>query len=206
MAKKIADFRKPEIVRALFAAVKAHGVSLPGYGEIATQGGMTRQLVRHYFPDPEDLAVALCNHLADSYRECLMRGILMAQKSERLNTFLDFYFGFLAEKGIAKPADDEVYDALVALSAASPRVRTNLRDQYRLLQATIAHEVQISHPTLPQRACSDLGFLLVALMYGHWKMVASLGFSDEMNRVSRDAMDRLIDSYVARWTDPDAED
>lgn len=33
-------------------------------------------------------------------------------------------------------------------------------------------------------------------MYGHWKMVASLGVSEAHNRVSRAAMDRLIRSYA----------
>lgn len=203
MAKKIAEFRRPEIVRALFEAIKDGGISLPGYGQVAEKGGMTRQLVRHYFEDPEDLAVALCDHLAATYRDCLMRGILAADSSHRLTTFLDFYFGFLAEKGIAKPADDEVYDALFALANTSGRVKRQLFDQYKLLQATIAHEVQLSHPDLPQRGCAELGYLLVSLMYGHWKMVATLGFSEEMNRVSREAMDRLIDSYVQRYEDPD---
>ena len=81
-------------------------------------------------------------------------------------------------------------------------MRDCLKSQYSLLQSTLAHEVQISHPDLPQSACSELGFLVVALMYGHWKMVASLGMSEENNRVSREAIDRLIDSYVARYEEP----
>ena len=42
-------------------------------------------------------------------------------------------------------------------------------------------------------------------MYGHWKMVATLGFSPSHNSVTRAAVDRLIESYVERWDDPDLE-
>lgn len=204
MVKKIAEIRRPEIVRALFQAIRERGIALPSYDQIATQGGMTRQLVRHYFQDPEDLAVALCNYLADTYRDCLMRGIIAAESSQRLSVFLDFYFDFLSEKQLEKPRDDEVYDALFALAGTSQKVRSNLHDQYKLLQMTVAHEIKISYPNLPQEGCRELGFLLVSLMYGHWKMVATLGFSRDNNRVSREAMNRLIDSYCQRYEDPNA--
>lgn len=202
MAKKIADIRRPEIVKALYKAIKKDGIAIPGYDKIARQGEMTRQLVRHYFSDPEDLAVALCDYLASTYRDCLMRGIIAADDSRRLSIFLDFYFDFLADKGLAKPRDDQVYDALFAFAATSGKVRQNLHDQYMLLQMTIAHEIQISYPELPQSGCRELGYLLVSLMYGHWKMVATLGFSEKHHRVSREAMDRLINSYTGHYTDP----
>lgn len=204
MATKIAEIRRPEIVRALYQAIKDNGVSLPSYDQIARAGGMTRQLVRHYFADPEDVAVFLCDHLASIYRDHLMRGIIAADDSRRLGVFLDFYFDFLADRGLAKPRDDEVYDALFAFASTSPKVRKNLHDQYSLLQMVVAHEIQISYPEMPQPACRELGYLLVALMYGHWKMVATLGFSEEYNAVSRAAVDRLIESYSRHYVDPTA--
>lgn len=203
MPKKIADIRRPEIVEALHRAIEADGISLPSYDQIARQGDMSRQLIRHYFPDSEEMALALCDALAAAYRDCLMRGIIAADESRRLRVFLDFYFGFLSDKGLPKPADDTVYDALFAMAGKSPAVRANLKDQYTLLQWTIAHEIQISYPDLHQAGCKELGYLLVSLMYGHWKMVATLGFSDDHNRVSREAMDRLIESYVANYTPPE---
>ena len=203
MARKISEIRRPEIVRGLYEAIRKNGISLPGYGQVAEAGEMTRQLIRHYFVEPEQLAIALCDHLASTYRDSLMKGIIEAGDSLRLSTFLDFYFDFLADRGLAKPRDDAVYDALFALASTSEPVRTRLRDQYSLLQMTLAHEIQISYPQLPQNGCRELGYLIVALMYGHWKMVATLGFSETNNVVSRQAIDRLIESYVAGYDDPD---
>ena len=164
---------------------------------------MSRQLIRHYFPDPVELMVAVCDRLAAAYRDCLMKGILNAQSPTRLKTFLDFYFDFLSDRDLEKPRDDSAYDAMMALASTHPSIRKNLHDQYNLLQYTIAHEVQVSHPQLNQKACLEIGYLFVSLMYGHWKMVATLGFSPAHNAVTRAAVDRLIDSYVERWDDPD---
>lgn len=203
MVKSISEIRRPEIVQAAIAAVRLNGVTLPNYDKIAEQAGMSRQLVRHYFPNPEDLMLAVCDALAASYRRLLMEGILQAANPQRLPTFLDFYFNFLADKGLKKPEDDNVYDAVFALASTSEAVRQNLHSQYSELQAAIAHEVQLSHPGLSQNACKEIGFLFVSLMYGHWKMVATLGFSTKFNAVSRAALDRLVASYVDHYEDED---
>ncbi len=203
MRKRIVDIRKPEIVQAVLQAINKHGLPMPSYDLIAKEADMSRQLIRHYFPDPETLMVEVCNALAAAYRDCLMRGILDANMTVRLPMFLDFYFNFLTDKGLRKPEDDAVYDAMFSLAAGSEKVRRNLAEQYRLLQYTIAHEVQISHPQLPQSACSEIGFLFVSIMYGHWKMVATLGFDEGYNRVTRQALDRLIESYLLRYEDPE---
>ena len=203
MSKPAAEIRKPAIVRAAFDAIQESGLPMPSYDAIAQAGAISRQLIRHYFPDPEELMLAVCDMLAAAYRDRLMQGILIADSRERLSVFLDFYFGFLEGQGLAKPADDKAYDAMLALAAGSERIRRNLHEQYSLLGHTIAHEIQISYPSLPQRACREVAYLFVSLMYGHWKMVASLGFSGEHNRIARDAMDRIIASYLERFDDPD---
>lgn len=202
MPKPISEIRRPEIVQAALKVINDRGLPIPSYDQVADEADMSRQLIRHYFPDPEQLMVAVCDALAERYRECLMQGIIAANATERLPMFLDFYFNFLAGKGLRKPADDAVYDAMFSLAAASPAVRANLREQYHILQFTIAHEVQISNPSLSQPACKEIGFLFVSLMYGHWKMVATLGFSEEYNAVTRAAVDRLIASYLGHYSDP----
>lgn len=203
MVKSISEIRRPEIVQAAIAAIRVHGVTLPNYDKIADQAGMSRQLVRHYFPNPEDLMLAVCDALAASYRRLLMEGILQAGNPQRLPTFLDFYFNFLVDQGLKKPEDDTIYDAVFALAAMSEAVRKNLHGQYVELQAAIAHEVQLSNPTLSQNACKEIGYLFVSLMYGHWKMVATLGFSTKFNAVSRAALDRIVASYVDHYVDED---
>ncbi|WP_370319204.1 TetR/AcrR family transcriptional regulator [Oricola sp.] len=203
MPKPISEVRKPEIVEAAYNAILKNGLPLISYDLIAQEADMSRQLIRHYFPDPVELMVAVCDRLAAAYRDCLMKGILNAQSPTRLKTFLDFYFDFLSDRDLEKPRDDSAYDAMMALASTHPSIRKNLHDQYNLLQYTIAHEVQVSHPQLNQKACLEIGYLFVSLMYGHWKMVATLGFSPAHNAVTRAAVDRLIDSYVERWDDPD---
>lgn len=186
---------KQKIILAAFAAIKAEGLPVLSYDRIAEESQLSRQVLRYHFLDSDDLMVALCDHLAATYREALIAHAVDLTGPIRIEMFLDFYFGPL--EGATKPEDDQVYDALMSRAAGSERVRTSLRNQYCLLGQVLSHELQLAYPELGQQPANELSFVFVSLMYGHWKMVASLGVSDTHNRLTRAAMARLIDAYVS---------
>ena len=157
---------------------------------------------RHYFPTPEDLLVTVCDGLAAAHREALVQGILTTNVRNRLPVFLDFYFDILSGPKERKPRDERVYTALYAMATTSKKVRQRLTSHAGELETAIVHEIQIAYPKMPNTACAELGYLFMTLMYGHWRMVGTFGYSEERNVVARDAMDRLIASYTQRYDDP----
>ncbi len=185
---------RARIVAGAFAALQKEGLAPLSYDRIADASGTSRQLVRYHFDDPENLMIALCDHLAQAYREALIQNAAQLTGPARLEMFLDFYFDLV--DGVGKPKDDAVYDAMMSIAAGSVRVRDNLRGQYTLLGQVLGHEFQLAHPELGKRSSEELSYLFVSLMYGHWKMVASLGVSPKHNDLTRRAMDRLIRSYL----------
>lgn len=185
---------KQQIVLAAFAAIRAEGLPVLSYDRIAEKSQLSRQVLRYHFSDSDDLMVALCDHLATTYREALIARAADLTGPIRIEMFLDFYFGTL--EGANKPEDDQVYGALMSRATGSERVRTNLRNQYNLLGQVLSHELQLAYPELGQQPANELSFVFVDLMYGHWKMVASLGVSDTHNRLTRAATARLIEAYV----------
>lgn len=188
------DDRKASIVAAAFDVLFNEGLPDLSYKKIAEAAGLTRQLVRYHFPDPDDLMVALCDHIATVYREDLIAAMSARDPGNRIELFLDYYFDLLETP--KKPRDDQVYDAMMALSAGSERIKSNLRSQYTLLGQVVSHELRQQYPEIPLPACEQLSFAFVSLMYGHWKMVASLGLHEDHKHVSRAVFQRLIESYV----------
>ncbi|MEL7344740.1 MAG: TetR/AcrR family transcriptional regulator [Pseudomonadota bacterium] len=187
--------RAAKIVDGAFGILMAEGLPHLSYKAVAEASGMTRQLVRYYFPQNDDLMIALCDKLAAIYRETLIAGMTGRAEGERVNMFLDFYFDML--HGRRKPKDDQAYDALMSLAAGSDKVKRNLRQQYTLLGQVFSHELRQQHPSISLEACEQASYVFVSLMYGHWKMVASLGLSEEHKHITRQAMNRLIESYLA---------
>lgn len=187
-----------KIVAGAFNALNEEGLPPLSYDRIAEEAGVSRQLVRYYFSDPEDLMIALCEHLATMYREALLKNAAQLEGPERIDMFLDFYFGII--EGDPKPKDDAVYDAMMSIAAGSEPIKANLRGQYTLLGHVLSHEFQLAYPSLGKAPSEELSYLFVALMYGHWKMVGSLGLSTGHNKLTRNAMDRLIRSYIELGT------
>ena len=83
MVRPISEVRKPEIVQGAIAALNKHGLAMISYDLIAEEADMSRQLIRHYFPDQEDLMIAVCDGLAAAYREAMARGVVSASFSQR---------------------------------------------------------------------------------------------------------------------------
>lgn len=190
---------KSDILDAAFAVLMAEGLPAVSYERIADHMGVTRQGVRYHFPVPSDLALALCDRLADAYRDRLVAGAAEVPSDQRLDYFLDFYFDLLPDR--PKPRDDQVYDAMFALAAGDPSVQQNLRGQYTLLGQVVSNEVQVQCPQLSRRDSEEISYLFVSLMYGHWKMAATLGLPEEHKSICRKAMARIIASYSEASSD-----
>ncbi len=176
------------------------GLQALNFSKISEEAGLSRQLVRYYFADTDAVMVALCDHLAALYRDALVNGVAGLEEKHRLEFFLDFYFDLL--EAPRKPRDDQAYDACFAYAAGSDSVRTNLRTQYGLLGQVLSHEIQLTYPNVSADEALELSYLFVCLMYGHWKMVATLGYAEEHRYITRRAMDRLLQSYDQKTLEP----
>lgn len=191
--------RRRQIVQGAFDAMQSRGLPFLSYDAIAEAAGVTRQLVRYHFPDPDILMKEVCDLMAGLYREALSATAGGHAGGERVGVLLDFYFDML--EGTAKPRDDRVYDAMFSLAATRPAIRAELGGQYRQLGQVLSQEFAAQNPDLTPQCADELSWLFVCLMYGHWRMVASLGHDPAHRHVTREAMDRLILSYRVRASD-----
>lgn len=176
------------------------GAPLPTFSQLSQGTDASRQLIRYYFDDADDMMLAVSDHLAEAYRMALVSGVEGLQGQRRLTFIFDFYFDLVED--IPKPRDDHAYDAMMAFAARSPKVRGALLEQYTLLGQVLALEIKIVHPHLTLDTCAEISYLFVCLMYGHWKMVATLGLTEDHRRITRRAIDRIIAAYATEATLP----
>lgn len=188
------DGKRKQIIEAAFRILKTRGLHNFSFLTVAEEAGVSRQLIRYYFADVEDLLLDLCDELFSIYREDMLKGAAKAEGA-RSEFFMNYYFD-LAD-GQMKPNDDQVYDAFLAFAAGSEKLRAKLGQQYGLLGQVISHELQLDYPDMTDKAALEVSWLFVCLMYGHWKMVKSLGYSSENRYITRRALDRLIRSNLS---------
>jgi len=188
------EYQKRQIVEGLKNLLQDQGPPKPSYSQVADSSHLSRQLIRYYFDEPEDLMCQVCDLLAEAYRMALVNGVETLEGPTRLRFIFDFYFDLV--DGVPKPRDDRAYDAAMAFAAGSDRIRANLRGQYTLLGQVLQLEVKMLYPDLGLEDCAEISYLFVCIMYGHWKMVGSLGVAEEHKLIARRAIDRIIKSYV----------
>lgn len=196
MAKRNTNNRKQRgmILNGAVSVLRTRGLQSLSFDNVANEAGLSRQLVRYYYPSLEALMVDLCDELAGGYRDILTTGVVEVAQVERLDFFLDFFFGVASE--FPMPHNSEVYDAFFAFAVGSDDLQDRLCDTYRMLGQVFVHELSITHPELADFAAEELSFLIVSMMHAHWSYIATLGFSEEHGKVTRKAVDRLIKSYL----------
>lgn len=185
--------KKRRIVEGTLEVLNTQGPPHPSFNDIAHQIGSSRQLIRYYFSSSDDLMLEVCDLLAEAYRMALVNGASAVEGSGRLAFIFDFYFDLVAEH--PKPRDDQAYDAVMAMAAGSDPIRQKLQTQYALLGQVLQLELKMQYPDFSLEDCAEISYLFVCLMYGHWKMVASLGVSEDHKLITRRAIDRIIASY-----------
>ncbi|WP_375186144.1 TetR/AcrR family transcriptional regulator [Pseudooceanicola sp.] len=183
-----------QILDAAASLLARDGLQALTFEAVAHEAGLSRQLLRYYYSDMDLLVGDLCDHLAGQYQRLLISGIVDIRQVERLDFFLDFFFGMSSDHPM--PVELETYDALIAYSVGSPLVRDRMCNQYHILGQVMIHELAIAHPELKGAACEELSFMFVSMMHAHWSFVASLGHSPDHNRLARNAFARLIRSYL----------
>lgn len=188
--------KKTLVLDGATEVLRKQGLQALTFDNVATEAGLSRQLVRYYYPSLEGLMVDLCDHLAATYREVLVVGVQEIGQVERLDFFLDFFFGVADRHPM--PNNLEVYDAFFAFAVGSTQLRDRLCSTYEMLGQVFLHELSIAHPNLEDFVASELSFVFVSMMHAHWSYVATLGYSDEHGRITRAAMNRLIDSYLGQ--------
>lgn len=186
--------KKTQILAGATRLLRLRGLPSFSFDAVANEAGLSRQLVRYYYSNLDDLIVDLCDHLAMAYQEALVAGIMKLSQVERLDFFLDYFFGVSDDHPM--PDNLEVYDAFFAYAVGSEHLRDRLCESYKTLGQVIRHELAIARPELDARACEELSFLFVSMMHAHWSFVATLGYSRKHNGITRRAFDRLINSYA----------
>ncbi|WP_135506574.1 TetR/AcrR family transcriptional regulator [Roseovarius aestuariivivens] len=151
--------KKAAILSATTKLLISDGLNALSFEAVAAKAGLSRQLVRYYYPSLDALMIAVCDHLGAAYRDLLIAGIVDLKQVERLPFFLDFFFD-LAD-GHKMPDNLEAYDAFLAYSVTSEAFRERLCSTYKTLGDVMVHELKIAYPDLPGAACKELSCLFV---------------------------------------------
>lgn len=196
MPRRIAEERRAGILAAVAETLQEEGLPFPSYDRVAGHAALSRQLVRHYFPDPEGLMVSACQTVTAAYLAEIARRLEAEAGEAGLTRLIDLC---LDGAGIS----DEVpppraFESLIALARSSEAVRAALKEEVRALRAMFSREVGRAHPALAPQERDELAHLLVAQLLGHWTMSDALALAPQKAGMARAAMQGIVSAYTAQ--------
>lgn len=193
------EFRRNEILEASFRAIEKYGLSTVSYDLIAEEAGCSRQVLRHYFPDADNLMVGIVENMFEQFYGLVMGKISAQQITHRLPAYMDFFLEFASDED-SPPSS--AFDSLFALTAGSPAVRESMRNAHQILVDIFATELLMDYPELDMKKRAELGYLFVCLSTGYWRMISSLDFPSGYSDAARSAMQTIVQSYVDELETP----
>lgn len=162
MPRKIADIRREEIVDALRTVIAREGLNVPSYDTIATEGGMSRQLVRHYYRIPEDIAADLGGTLSTELRRLVSAAYEAKPDEPKTNVLLDTLFSW-NEADVGEPSERNALEcALHAMGQRSGKVRDNFAEHLDLMRRMVSDAMAADGNTA--KANGQVADAVVALM------------------------------------------
>lgn len=194
MPRRIADERRARILAAVAETLHEEGLAFPSYDRVAGHAALSRQLVRHYFPDPEDLMVNACRRLAGAFLAEIDRRLEASEPEGELEALIDLCLDGPGGADGLPPTG--AFESLLALARSSPALRRALQDDVRALNAAFARAAMRRYPDLAKGQAAELGLLLVAQVMGHWTMAGTLALGNAGSDATRAAMAGIIATYV----------
>lgn len=193
MPRRIAEERRAGIVAAVAETLDREGLPFPSYDRVAGHAALSRQLVRHYFPDPEALMVAACQSLAETWLTELSQRLAGLPAGEGLDRLIGLCLDAPEPQADLPPPG--AFESMLALARTSAPLRDALQAQVQALNALFSREAELAHPGLNAAQAQELGRLLVSQVLGHWALAGTLaGVADA--RAARAAMAGIIAAYT----------
>ena len=178
------------ILNAALSILRKKGLPALSHTSVAEVSNISRQLVRYYFRSPDDMMSELCNDFCDELHETLKQALSQNKKKDNLETVFDVLLGpkIISKKG--------AFEAFMALSVGSKRIRTSLRGHFALLGNVLSHELSVAYPELGDEGSDALSYAVMTQIYGHWRMVQTLGFgAASHDRVVRNSIELMIEAH-----------
>lgn len=196
MPRRIAEERRAGILAAVAETLQAEGLPFPSYDRVAGHAALSRQLVRHYFPDPEGLMVSACQKVTASYLAEIARHLEAVDDEEGLTRLIDLCLDGAGARDEVPPPP--AFESLIALARSSPAVRDALKAEVRALRSLFSREVGRAHPQLAPEEREEVAHLLVAQLLGHWTMSDALALRPGDPGSARAAMQGIVSAYTAQ--------
>ena len=188
--KNLTEQRHEDILDAFEKCLIKYGLEESTLERVAQEAGKSRNIIRHYIGNREDLIAAFVERVLSRIKQISEEILVNTPKQKLIPNVLDFLF---EERKADAPPDlgERMLGGMWHIREQSPKVQQALLNFYQEFEKILTDGLKQLYPEVPLKKCQEVAYSIICLAETNW-VLGSVGVDVSHTRMARRSAEYLL--------------
>ncbi len=188
--KDLTEQRHEDILDAFERCLIKYGLEDSTLERVAQEAGKSRNIIRHYIGNREDLIAAFVERILLRIKQVAADILENTPKQKLIPKVLDFLF---EERSADSPPDlgERMLGGMWHIREQSPKVQQALFNFYQEFEKILTDGLKQLYPDVPAKKCQEVAYSLICLAETNW-VLGTVGVDVSHTRMARHSAEYLL--------------
>jgi AcrR family transcriptional regulator len=188
--KNLTQQRQEDILDAFETCLIKYGLEESTLERVAQEAGKSRNIIRHYIGNREDLITAFVERILSRIKKISTEILLNTPKQKLIPKVLDFLF---EERTTNAPPDlgERMLGGMWHIREQSPKVQQALFNFYQEFEKILTDGLRELYPAISKKKCQEVAYSIICLAETNW-VLGSVGVDVVHTRMARHSAEYLL--------------
>ena len=188
--KDLTEQRHEDILDAFERCLIKYGLEESTLERVAQEAGKSRNIIRHYIGNREDLIAAFVDRILSRIKQVAIDILESTPKNKLVPKVLDFLF---QERTTEDPPDlgERMLAGMWHIREQSPKVQQALLNFYQEFEKVLTDGLVRLYPDVPAKKCQEVAYSIICLAETNW-VLGSVGVDVSHTRMARRSAEYLL--------------
>jgi AcrR family transcriptional regulator len=188
--KDLTEQRHEDILDAFERCLIKYGLDESTLERVAQEAGKSRNIIRHYIGNREDLIAAFVERILSRIKQVSEEILANTPRQKLIPKVLDFLF---EERSADSPPDlgERMLGGMWHIREQSPKVQQALLNFYKEFEKILTDGLTQLYPDVPTKKCQEVAYSIICLAETNW-VLGSVGVDVSHTRMVRRSAQYLL--------------
>ena len=188
--KDLTEQRHEDILDAFERCLIKYGLEESTLERVAQEAGKSRNIIRHYIGNREDLIAAFVERILSRIKQISEEILADTPKQKLIPNVLDFLF---EERKADAPPDlgERMLGGMWHIREQSPKVQAALLNFYQEFEKILTDGLSQLYPNVSAKKCQEVAYSIICLAETNW-VLGSVGVDVSHTHMARRSAEYLL--------------
>lgn len=190
--KDLTEQRHKDILDAFERCLIKYGLDESTMERVAQEAGKSRNIIRHYIGNREDLIAAFVERILSRIKQVSEEILANTPKQKLIPSVLDFLF---EERKADAPPDlgERMLGGMWHIREQSPKAQQALLNFYQEFEKILTEGLDRLYPDVSEAKCREVAYSIICLAETNW-VLGTVGVDVNHTRMARRSAEYLMQS------------